>query len=240
MNSVISFKSCFRSLLLLASLTVAANSQTKHEWIDISAPLSDNTPVFPGDAPIRLDFLKQLKDGDPVTLSKFDMGAHSGTHVDAPLHFIPGGKTIDQISISRFIGPVRVIDCSPEALAIDASELNKHQWRGAQRIFFRTRNSSNRWMRDKQFHPDFTYVAPDAAQLLAEAGVQLVGIDYISMEKFKAEQPLTHRMLLGRDIPIVEGLDLSDVRPGDYELMLLPIRIVGHEAAPARALIRKP
>ena len=240
MNSVKSSDSLLKALLVTIALSTAAFSQSAMQWIDITAPLSANTPVFPGDAPIQLDFLKQFKNGDPLTLSKFTMGAHSGTHVDAPLHFIPNGKTLDQIPLSTFIGPVRIIDCSPNALAVDAAELNKHQWRGAKRIFFRTRNSRNHWMRDSQFHPDFTYVAPDAAQLLADAGVELVGIDYISMEKFKAEQPQTHRILLGKDIPIIEGLDLQDVTPGDYELMLLPIRVMGHEAAPVRALIRKP
>jgi arylformamidase len=155
------------------------------------------------------------------------------------MHFIKDGASLDQVSLDHFIGPVRVIDCTPDALAIDAAELNKHEWKGAKRIFFRTRNSRNHWMTDPTFHKDFTYIAPDAAQLMADAGVQLVAIDYISAEKFGAAEPKTHWTLLGKGIPIVEGVDLSDVGAGDYDLMLLPLRVVGHEASPVRALIRK-
>ncbi len=227
--------------IFLAPCLVFAQHQTAGDvqWIDVTAPLEPRTtPVFPGDAPIKLDFLQNMQSGGKLTLSSYTMGAHSGTHIDAPMHFIRDGASLDKIPLSTFIGPVRIIDCSPGAMAIDAAELNKHQWRGAARIFFRTRNSRNGWMTDPTFHKDFTYIAPDAAKLLAGAGVELVGIDYISAEKFGAEEPQTHWMLLGKGTPIVEGLDLRDVKPGDYELMLLPIRVIGHEAAPIRALIR--
>jgi arylformamidase len=208
-------------------------------WIDITAPIDPKTtPVYPGDAPIHFEFLQHMEKGGKLTLSSFALGAHTATHVDAPMHFIKGGATLDQIPLERFIGPVRVIDCSPAATAIDAAELNKHAWKGAKRIFFRTRNSRNGWMTDPAFHKDFTYVAPDAAQLLADAGVELVGIDYISMEQFGAPEPKTHRILLGKNIPIIEGLQLKDVRAGDYDLMLLPMRVIGHEAASARALLK--
>lgn len=222
-----------------------ANGQTKNsplsgKWIDISAPLDPKTtPVYPGDAPIKINFLHNMKDGDKFTLTAFDMGAHSGTHIDAPQHFIKEGISIDQIPVETFLGSARVIDCSPDALAIDATELKKHKWQGAKRILFRTRNSRNHWMTDPNFHKDFTYVAPDAAQLLADGGVELVGIDYISMEKFGADEPKTHWTLLGKNIPIIEGVDLSEVQAGDYDLIILPLRVPGHEAAPARAVLRK-
>jgi arylformamidase len=177
--------------------------------------------------------------GNPLALSAFSLGAHTGTHIDAPLHFIKGGAPLDQIPLTTFIGPVRIVDCSPDARVIDAAELNKHAWKGATRIFFRTRNSRNGWMTDPTFHEDFTYIAPDAAQLLADAGVELVGIDYLSAEKFKSADPKTHHILLGKNIPIVEGLSLRDVQAGDYDLVLLPIRTIGHEAAPARALVKR-
>lgn len=231
------------TLLACTALAGAASGEketTAGGWIDITAPVSPATiPIYPGDAPAKLEFLKQLDEGDALTLSAYSMGAHTGTHVDAPMHFIKGGASLDRIPLERFIGPVRIIDCSPDALAVDAAELSKHAWRGARRIFFRTRNSRNGWMMDPTFHKDFTYVAPDAAQLLADAGVELVGIDYISMEQFGAPAPKTHRILLGKNIPIVEGLMLRDVQAGDYDLMLLPTRVIGHEAAPARALIRR-
>jgi arylformamidase len=208
-------------------------------WIDITAPIDPKkTPIYPGDAPAKLEFLQHMDRGGKLTLSAFAMGAHTGTHVDAPMHFIKGGAPLDQIPLDTFMGPVRILDCSAEALAIDAAELARHDWRGAKRIFFRTRNSRKGWMTDPIFHKDFTYIAPDAAQLLADAGVMLVGVDYISAEQFGAPEPRAHRALLGRGIPIVEGVMLTDVRPGDYELMLLPMRVVGHEAASARALIK--
>jgi arylformamidase len=218
----------------------ANDAQAKSGWIDITAPIDPKViPVYPGDAGIKLDFVLDFRKGDKLTLSSYSFGAHTGTHIDAPLHFVRGGATIDQISPDVFIGPARVIDCSPDALAIDAAELNKHQWRGAKRILFRTRNSRNHWMSDPNFHKDFTYIAPDAAQLLADAGVQLVAIDYISAEKFAAPEPKTHTTLLGKNIPIVEGVDLSNVSAGDYDLIILPLKVPGHEAAPARAVLKK-
>ena len=209
-------------------------------WIDVTAPLDAATmPIYPGDAPLKVDFLFHMNKGDRFTLSKLDMGVHTGTHVDAPMHFVRDGISTDKIPLATFIGPVLVIDCAPDALAVDAAELNKHQWRGAKRIFFRTRNSRNGWMTDPNFHKDFTFIAPDAAKLMADAGVVLVGIDYLSAENFGWKEPLTHRALLGKGIPIVEGLDLRAVTGGEYDLILLPMKVIGHEGIAVRAIMRK-
>jgi len=209
------------------------------DWVDVTAPLDPSaTPTYPGDTQPKFEFLRSFDKGDKVTLSSYLMTAHAGTHVDAPLHFIAKGAAIDQVTLTHLMGRARVIDCSPDAEAIDAAELNKHDWRNARRILFRTRNSRYGWMVDRNFHRDFTYIAPDAAELMAGAGVQLVGIDYLSAEKFGAPEARTHQILLGRNIPIVEGLDLRQIRPGEYDLIILPLRVVGHEAAPARALLR--
>jgi len=230
-------KHCLALLVLSAYSTLAFAAD---DWIDVTAPIDPKTtPVYPGNTPIKLEFTMHYDKGDTLALSSFQLGAHAGTHIDAPLHFIKGGAPLDQIPVTRFMGPVRIIDCSPEARSIDAAELNKHTWKGAKRIFFRTRNSRNGWMTDAKFHQDFTYIAPDAAQLLADGGVELVGIDYLSAEQFDSADRKTHMTLLGRNIPIVEGLLLRDVQPGDYDLLLLPIRTIGHEAAPARALIKR-
>jgi arylformamidase len=196
------------------------------------------TPVYPGDTRLKFEFVRSFTAGDNVTLSSYLMTAHAGTHVDAPLHFVSKGATIDQVPLTTLMGPARVIDCSPDAVAIDVAELNKHDWRGAKRLLFRTRNSRNSWMVDPNFHQDFTYIAPDAAQLMADSGVELVGIDYLSAEKFGAAEARTHQILLGRSIPIVEGLDLRGIKAGEYDFIVLPLRVVGHEAAPARALLR--
>jgi arylformamidase len=209
-------------------------------WIDATATLDPaTTPVYEGDAPMKFDFLKDMRKGDGLTLSVYSLGAHSGTHIDAPMHFVRDGASIDHVSLEPLIGPARVIDIPDGVQAIDAAELNRHEWRGAPRVIFRTRSSLRGWMASSTFHRDFAYVAPDAAQLLADAGVQLVGIDYISAEQFGAPAPMTHRILLGKGIPIVEGLALAGVRAGDYDLIVLPMKVAGHEGAPARAVLRK-
>jgi arylformamidase len=229
-------------IVVIAVTTLAANSQTDegrdHGWMDVTVPLDPaTTPTYPGDTQPRFEFIRSFSSGDKVTLSSYLMTAHAGTHVDAPLHFVPQGASIDQVPLTTLMGRARVIDCSPGATAIDAAELNKHNWRGAKRILFRTRNSRNSWLVDRNFHQDFTYIAPEAAQLMADAGIELVGIDYLSAEKFGASEARTHQILLGKSIPIVEGLDLRAVKPGEYDLIVLPLRVVGHEAAPARALL---
>jgi arylformamidase len=209
-------------------------------WIDATATLDPaTTPVYEGDAPMKFDFLKDMRKGDGFTLSVYSLGAHSGTHIDAPMHFIRDGASVDRIGLEPLIGPARVIEIPDGVQAIDAAELHRHDWRGAQRVLFRTRSSQRGWMKSPTFHRDFAYIAPDAAQLLADAEVQLVGVDYISAEKFGAPAPLTHRILLGKGIPIVEGLSLENVRAGDYDLVVLPMKVGGHEGAPARAVLRK-
>lgn len=208
-------------------------------WIDVTATLAEGrTPVYDGDAPMVFTFLKDMRKGDAVTLSKYDLGAHSGTHLDAPMHFMKEGASIDQLALSSLIGPARVIQIPDSVQVIDAAELNRHQWKGVERILFRTRSTSRHWMDSATFHRDFAYITGEAAQLMADEGVKLVGVDYISAEKFAAPEPLAHRVLLGKGIPIIEGLDLSNAPAADYDLIILPIKVGGHEAAPARAILR--
>jgi len=238
-----------RTLGLLCTAAVAACASTaarstspiaEGSWIDVTTTLdSSTTPVYQGDAPMSFTFLKDMRKGDPLTLSAYSLGAHSGTHVDAPMHFIAGGASVDQIPIDRLIGPARVIEIADDVQAIDAAELAKHDWRGAPRVLFRTRSSIRGWMSQPNFHRDFAYIAPDAAQLLADANVQLVGIDYLSAEQFAAPAPRAHQILLGKGIPIVEGLSLVSVHAGDYDLIVLPMKVGGHEGAPTRAVLRR-
>jgi len=218
----------------------AERPEPSAEWIDVSASLDPaKTPVYEGDAPMKFAFLKDMRKGDALTLSMFSMGAHSGTHIDAPMHFVAGGASIDRVALAPLIGPARVIDIPDSVQAIDAAELARHEWRGAQRVLFRTRSSVRGWMTSPTFHRDFAYIAPDAAQLLADSGVLLVGVDYISAEQFGAPAPATHRILLGKGIPMVEGLLLTEIRPGEYDLIVLPLKVSGYEGAPARAVLRK-
>jgi arylformamidase len=220
--------------------TPATRELTAEGWIDVTATLDPaRTPVYEGDAPMKFDFLRDMRKGDMLTLSVYSLGAHSGTHVDAPMHFIANGAPIDQVALDPLIGAARVIEIADSVQAIDAAELNRHEWRGAKRVLFRTRSTLRGWMDSPEFHRDFAYIAPDAAQLLADAGVLLVGVDYISAEQFGAPAPRTHQILLGRGIPIVEGLDLRPAPAGDYDVIVLPLKVGGHEGAPARAILRK-
>jgi len=227
------------ALTLLLSLFVGGCARPDAPWIDVTATLDPTrTPVYEGDAPMKFEFLKDMRRGDKFTLSVYSMGAHSGTHVDAPMHFLAGGAPVDQVALDPLIGPARVIEIPDSVQAIDAAELNRHDWRNAKRVLFRTRSSLRGWMDSSTFHRDFAYIAPDAAQIIADAGVVLVGVDYISAEQFGAPAPRTHQILLGRGIPIVEGLDLRPIQAGDYDVIVLPIKVRGHEGAPARAIAR--
>ena len=208
-------------------------------WIDATATLQQGrTPVYEGDAPLLFTFLKDMHKGDGLTLSKFDLGAHSGTHVDAPMHFVADGAPIDAVPLTAFVGPARVIDIADSVQAIDTTELSHHDWKTAERILFRTRSSLRGWMDSSTFHRDFAYLTGDAAEALAAAGVKLVAVDYISAEQFGSKAPLAHRALLGKGIPIVEGVYLRDVKAGNYDLVILPMKVAGHEGAPARAMLR--
>ena len=236
-----------RTLLIAALALVAtssalrpASAQRATGWVDATATLDPaTTPVYEGNAPLEFRFMQDMRKGDPVTLSAFSLGAHSGTHVDAPMHFVRNGPPIDKVPLDALIGPARVIDIPDNVQAIDAAELNRHAWKGADRVIFRTRSARRGWMSSPTFHHDFAYVAPDAAQLLADAGVKLVGIDYISAEQYGAKAPRTHQILLGKGIPVVEGLMLDSVTAGDYDLIVLPLKVAGHEGAPARAVLRR-
>jgi arylformamidase len=130
------------------SSSVAITSRTfSYDWIDATATLDPaTTPIYEGDAPLKFDFLKDMRKGDPLTLSAYSMGAHSGTHIDAPMHFVRDGATIDRVSLDPLIGPALVIDIADNVAAIDAAELNRHDWRGAERVLFRTRSSLRGWM----------------------------------------------------------------------------------------------
>jgi len=226
--------------LSCASTQRGSTVGTAPSWIDVTTTLDPSTtPVYEGDPPMRFDFVKDMRKGDALTLSAYTLGAHSGTHIDAPMHFVRDGASIDRVAIDRLIGPARIIEIADGVQVIDAAELQRHDWRNAPRILFRTRSSIRGWMTSPTFHRDFAYIAPDAAQLLADANVQLVGIDYLSAEQFGAAAPRTHQILLGKGIPIVEGLSLVGVSGGDYDLIVLPMKVGGHEGAPARAVMRR-
>ncbi len=207
-------------------------------WIDISTVLDPAcSPVYPENFGLEFSYTSRLQDGAGVNLSKYCLGAHTGTHVDAPLHFLEGGFAIDQLDVGRLMGKAEVIEINADEPVLTASVLEQQAWRGHERLLFKTRNSARNLLQESKFHSDYTYIAADAAELLATESLAMIGVDYLSVEGFKHE-PRTHRALLGNSIAVVEGLNLHGIDAGSYELIVLPLRIAGHEAAPARALIR--
>ena len=204
---------------------------------DITVPISAELPVYPGDPNIELERVMSLKNGDIANVTRLCCSTHIGTHVDPPSHFIDGARSLDELPLETLIGTARVVDVG-DVPAIDAAVLRGCNLNGATRVLFKTRNSSF-WPEAKTFHEDFVYIAPDAARRLVEFGVQLVGIDYLSVEKFGFDEPATHLILLGADVVIVEGLALRDVPPGDYELFCLPLKIKNGDGSPARVVLRK-
>jgi len=205
---------------------------------DVTVPISEDMPVFEGDPKVRIDVCLELAKGDPANLTAIFMCAHTGTHIDAPNHFIEGSKTVDQMDVGKMIGTCRVVEIPSNELAITTDHLG--DLTGCERVLFKTRNSSFWSNSEKGFRKDFTYIEPEAAERLAEAGVKLVGIDYLSVEKFGSKEFPTHIALLKREVVILEGLDLSEVPAGEYELLCLPLRIRGGkgDGAPARVLLR--
>jgi arylformamidase len=207
------------------------------EWIDVSIPLRNGMVHWPGDAPYVRERSLSIAAGDVCNLSLFSASVHTGTHMDAPLHFLADGASIDLMPISAGIGRARVIGIrDPELIRVE--ELEPYRIQPGERILFRTENSRTAWQTD-DFQETFVHIPFETAQYLAERRIQTVGIDYLSVGGFNTDSPETHRALLGAGIWIIEGLDLEKVEPGDYELVCLPLKLVGSDGAPARAVLRR-
>ncbi len=209
---------------------------TTIHWIDISVPLYTDMVHWPDDPSVQIERMTDLNQGDVATVSKLSMSVHSGTHMDAPAHFLKGGASIDMMPIEATIGRARVIEIQ-DIESIKSEELERHDIREGERILFKTKNSLRAWQ-SAGFVQDFVYISYEAAQYLAHARVQTVGIDYLSVGGFTKDGPETHYALLGAGIWIIEGLHLSQVQPGTYELACLPLKMLGCEGAPARAVLR--
>ena len=210
----------------------------KSDWIDISAPLREGMVVWPGDAPFELSDTLRIANGGACNLSRISTTAHVGTHLDAPRHFLEGAAGIESLPIDAVIGPARVIGIEdPEAIHV--GELEPHGLAQGERVLFKTRNSDVCWNTD-HFQSKFIHIPAHTAHYLAERGVQTVGVDYLSVDAFDSEGAPTHRILLKAGVWIIEGLMLGHVEPGRYELVCLPLKIVGGDGAPARAALRKP
>ena len=209
--------------------------------IDISVAVKPgHTPIYPGDPGIEVESWSALERGDAATVSVLHFSAHTGTHVDAPAHFISGAPRLDSLSLDALIGEACVVEVPGDVTAIDAGHVRALVPARAERVLFKTRNSD--FWEDPRglFREDFTYVTGDGARTLAERRVRLVGIDYLSIEKFKSEGFEAHKALLARGVVILEGLDLRGAGAGRYELVCLPLKLAagGGDGAPARAVLR--
>ncbi len=178
-----------------------------------------------------------MEQGDEANLSHLDMGAHSGTHIDAPVHFVKDGASVDDLDLSALMGPARVIAIR-NAESIRTDELVPHGIQPGERVLFKTKNSEREWYRE-DFQEHFVHLSSEAAAYLAERKVRVVGSDYLSVGGFRKNERQIHRSLLSSGTWIIEGLYLAHVGPGTYDLICLPIKIADGDGAPARAILRK-
>ena len=204
---------------------------------DVTVPIRAGMPTYEGDPSVEIAAWSALAKGDSANVSFLHFGAHTGTHVDAPAHFIADARKVDALPLEVLIGRARVIRVPDNLNEISSNFLAACDLDRVERLLFHTRNSGF-WA--EGFRKDFTHLLPEAAQTLVDRGVKLVGTDYLSIEKFHSGHHRTHLALLSQNVIIVEGLNLSDVPEGDYELICLPLRIAdgAGDGAPARAVLR--
>jgi arylformamidase len=206
---------------------------------DITVPISENVPVYEGDPPVKIEVAHSIAKGDAANVTQLCFGAHTGTHVDAPNHFIDGTRKVHELDLEKLIGICRVIELDESVTAIEPRHFEIPET--VERVLFKTRNSAFWNEPETGFRKDFTYITPEAAKVLAEKNVKLVGIDYLSVEKFGSTDFATHITLLEKEIVIIEGLDLREVPAGDYELICLPLKVISPtgDGAPARTILRQ-
>lgn len=202
---------------------------------DVSVPLREDMPVYDGEPAPSLDFRRLLSKGDSATVSAVCLGSHTGTHVDAPSHFLDGAPGVDSLPLDALVGPAYVAEFGGDTHITGADLDSMAIPADCQRVLFKTRNG--RLWEEPDFRTDFIALAPDAGRALAERGMRLVGIDYLSIEEFHASPHEVHETLLARSVVILEGLDLRRVAPGPYLLVCAPLNVVGAEGAPARTFL---
>jgi arylformamidase len=203
---------------------------------DVTLPLSEDMIVYPGDPPFKIERKSIINKNEATSnLSHYSLGSHSGTHVDPPFHFIVDGVTVDKLPLELLMGRARVVEVTSPR--IDEAVLEEFDFTVDARVLFKTRNSY--LLSRKSFVEDYVHVTPGAARALVSGGIKVVGIDYLSIEKFGDESFETHRTLLGAGTVIIEGLDLREIEPGDYEMTCLPLKIKDGDGAPARVVLRR-
>jgi arylformamidase len=206
------------------------------EWIDVSVTVRHGMPHWPDNPPIVMQRAMDIGLGHDCNVSHLAMGVHTGTHIDAPVHFIHQAAGVDEMPLTATMGAARVIEIThPRQVTVE--ELRGHSLRAGERVLFRTSNTPRCWQAD-EFVEDFVYISEQAAAYLAETRVRTVGVDYLSVGGYHSDGAKIHRILLAAGIWIIEGLDLSAVRAGSYEMICLPVKLHGSDGAPARAILR--
>jgi len=203
---------------------------------DVSVPIAAGMPVWPSDPPLKLTAQNHVSrdKSHTVHVTNIEMGSHTGTHIDAPFHFIPDGRRLSEIPLDDLVGPATVIQIAGVA-SITRQHLEALNWSNIQRVLFKTDNSEH-W-NDGVFYENFVYLEPEAAQFLVDHGIRLVGIDYLSIDPYKSPKHPAHFTLLPKNVIIIEGLNLSHVAPGRYRMVALPLNLQGSDGAPTRVIL---
>lgn len=202
---------------------------------DVSLTLSESMHVYPGDPKPHFEKKLQLEEGDIASVTFLKMGAHTGTHVDAPCHFIKGGESIENLPLKLLFGRALLLEVLKEELITEQVLEEANIPKGTERLLLKTDNSS-RWASQKEFDSNYVAISEGGAEYLVKKGIRLIGVDTLSVAPFDAAAP-THHILLKKNILIVEGLDFSKVRGGSYTFCCLPLKIAGSDGAPARAIL---
>ncbi len=204
------------------------------EIYDISVPISADGPIYPGDPEIKISPIYSTLKGDSANILELKFGSHVGTHIDAPYHFLQNRKTLDEIELDRFLGTAQV--CELDVVeSISEADLQSIEINEGDIILFKTRNSGL-WNK-REFQRDFIYLSPEAAEYLVARRIKGVGIDYLSIEKYKSREHSTHQTLLRNDVLILEGINLKDVPAGEYFLICFPLKLIGADGSPVRAIL---
>ena len=208
------------------------------EIIDVTRTVDPKMLKWPDDTePPSQGFVTRTDNGDPATVSEWKMSSHTGTHMDARMHFIPGGWTMEALDLARSVGPCRVVDLTHVEGHVDRADLEAAEVAGQARLLLKTRNSEQGFMQKEEFEEGYSAISREAAEYLVEIGVETIGVDYLSVEPFEDGEFNTHHTLLGADVVILEGLVLTEVEPGEYFLACLPLKLAGSDGSPARAIL---
>jgi arylformamidase len=225
------------SYFIISLLSISDQEDEMSKIIDISVTITNEIPVWPGDPSVELERVSKIEDGANANVSQVRMSVHTGTHMDAPYHFIKDGYTIEAVPLETLIGPAQVVKIADAVEVIDAQVIRSAGIRpDTVRVLFRTRNSQFWPSQTSDFRTDFVGIDAGGAQALVDMGIRLVGIDYLSIAPFHMSRP-THEALLGRQVAVLEGCNLSQVEPGTYMLYALPTKLGGSDGAPVRAVL---